>query len=151
MKVTKKQIDDFVNEKNFLFYGVSSIKGKFGNLVLKHLNDNGYNVFPIHPDLKQVIGIDCFSSPADLNQKMNNAIIILSPENTEIVVEELIKYGINKIWIQQRCESEKALKMCEENCIEVISGECILMFTAPITLIHNIHKWINRISGKLPA
>ena len=82
---------------------------------------------------------------------MKCAIIVLSPENTEIVVEELIKYGIRKIWIQQRCESERALKMCEENGVEVISGECILMFAAPVTLIHNIHKWINKITGKLPV
>ena len=25
MKATRKQIDDFVNERNFLFYGVSSL------------------------------------------------------------------------------------------------------------------------------
>ncbi|MEI7485225.1 MAG: CoA-binding protein [Ignavibacteriota bacterium] len=151
MKATRKQIDDFVNERNFLFYGVSSVKGKFGNLVLKHLNDNGYNVFPVHPDLKQVIGIDCNKTPADVNQKMNNAVILLSPENTEKVVGELIAYGIKKIWIQQRCESERALKMCEENNIEVISEECIMMFAGPLTIIHNIHKWINKVSGKLPA
>jgi uncharacterized protein len=151
MKATKKQIEDFVNEKNFLFYGVSEVKGKFGNLVLKHLNDNGYGVFPVHPELKQIIGIDCFKSPEDIINKVNCAIIILSPENTEIVISDLINYGIKKIWIQQRSESEKAIKMCNDNGIEVISGECIMMFTAPVTLIHNIHKWINKVTGKLPA
>lgn len=151
MQNSKKQIEDFVNEKNFLFYGVSSMKGKFGNLVLKHLNDNGYKAFPIHPELKQVIGVDCYKKPADINQKVNNAIIILSPENTEKVVNELIEYGIKKIWIQQRSESKNSLNMCEENNIEVISGECILMFAGPLTIIHNIHKWINKFTGKLPV
>ncbi len=151
MKINKKQIEDFVNEKNFLFYGVSPVKGKFGNLVLKHLNDNGYAVFPIHPELKQVIGIDCCKSPSDINQNLKCAIIILGPENTEIVVEELIKYGIKKIWIQQRSGSEKAVSMCTENGIEVISDECIMMFTEPLTIVHNIHKWINKLTGKLPV
>ena len=151
MKINKKQIEDFVNEKNFLFYGVSPVKGKFGNLVLKHLNDNGYAVFPIHPELKQVIGIDCCRSPSDINQNLKCAIIILGPENTEIVVEELIKYGIKKIWIQQRSGSEKAVSMCTENGIEVISDECIMMFTEPLTIVHNIHKWINKLTGKLPV
>lgn len=151
MKINKKQIENFVNEKNFLFYGVSPVKGKFGNLVLKHLNDNGYAVFPVHPDLKQVIGIDCYKSPSDINQHMKCAIIILGPENTEKVVDELIKYGINKIWIQQRSGSEKAITMCTENGIEVISDECIMMFTEPLTIVHNIHKWINKVTGKLPV
>ena len=151
MKARKKQIEEFISEKNFLFYGVSSFKGKFGNLVLKHLTENGYNVFPIHPELKQINGINCYKSPSDVNQQMNCAIIILKPENTEKVVDDLIKYGIKKIWIQQRSESEKAIKMCTENNIDVISGECILMFTEPITIIHNIHKWINKVTGKLPA
>ena len=151
MKASRKQIDDFVNEKNFLFYGISSVKGKFGNLVFKHLKDNGYNVIPIHPGIKQIMGIDCFRKPADVYQQMTSAIIILSPENTEKVVEELIDYGIKKLWIQQRSESEIALKMCDEKGIEVITGECIMMFTEPVTVVHNIHKWINKVIGKYPA
>ena len=151
MKITRKQIDDFVYEKNFLFYGVSSVKGKFGNLVLKHLNDNGYNVVPIHPEINQIKGIDCFKNPSDVKQQMKCAIVILSPENTEKVVGELIKYGINKIWIQQRSESEKAINMCIEGGVDVISGECIMMFIEPVTIIHNIHKFINKVTGKLPV
>jgi predicted CoA-binding protein len=151
MKASKQQIDEFVSEKSFLFYGISSVKGKFGNLVLKHLNDNGYKVIPIHPELKQINGIDCFVKPADVNQQMTSAIIILSPENTEKVVEELIDYGIKKLWIQQRSESDKAVKMCEEKGVEVITGECIMMFTEPITVVHNIHKWINKIIGRYPV
>jgi len=151
MKAGKQQIDDFVNEKCFLFYGISSVKGKFGNLVLKHLNDNGYKAIPVHPEIKQIYGIDCFVNPADVNQQMTSAIIILSPENTEKVVEELIEYGIRKIWIQQRSESEKAVHMCKEKGVEVITGECIMMFTEPLTVVHNIHKWINKAIGKYPV
>lgn len=151
MKASINQIDDFVKEKNFLFYGISSVKGKFGNLVLKHLNDNGYKVIPIHPELKQINGINCFVKPSDVNQQMTSAIIILSPENTEKVVEELIDYGIKKIWIQQRSESEKAVKMCKEKGVEVITGECIMMFTEPVTVVHNIHKWINKAIGRYPV
>jgi len=151
MKASINQIEDFIKEKSFLFYGISSSKGKFGNSVLKHLNDNGYDVVPIHPEIKQVLGIDCFSNPSDVNRQITSAIVILSPENTERVVRELIDNGIKKIWIQQRSESENAVNMCKENGIEVITGECILMYTEPVTVIHNIHKIINKVIGKYPA
>lgn len=151
MKATKKQIDNFISGKTFLFYGVSSVKGKFGNLVLKHLNDNGYKVFPVHPELEQVNGINCFKKPFDTSQQIDSAILILGPENTDKAADELIGYGIKNVWIQQRSGSENAINKLRANNIEVITDECILMFTEPVTVVHKIHKWINKVTGKLPA
>ena len=151
MKATRKQIEDFISEKRFLFYGASSVKGKFGNLVLKHLNDNGYKVYPVHPDLSQVNGIDCYKKSSDAGEGINCAILILGAENTEKVTEELISYGIKKIWMQQRSGSEKSINDFKDKGIEVITDECILMFTDPITIVHRIHKWVNKVTGKLPA
>jgi hypothetical protein len=41
--------------------------------------------------------------------------------------------------------------MCKEKGVEVITGECIMMFTEPLTVVHNIHKWINKAIGKYPV
>ncbi len=151
MKATKQTIEDFLNSKNFLFYGVSADRNKFGNSVFKHLQVNGYNVIPVHPELKQINGIDCMSNIKEIDDKPESAIIIMSPENTDKVITELIDFGIKKIWIQQRCESDNSLHLCANNNIEVITGECIMMFAKNINLVHRVHKWINKVTGKLPV
>jgi predicted CoA-binding protein len=52
--------------------------------------------------------------------------------------------------MQQGSESEKAINYCNENGIDVIHGECILMFAEPVESIHKFHKWLWKIFGKLP-
>ena len=151
MKASKQTIEKFLNSKRFLFYGVSADRNKFGNSVFKHLQVNGYNVIPVHPVLKQINGIDCVVNIKEIDDKPESAIIILSPENTDKVLEELIEFGIKSVWIQQRCESDNSIHLCNNNNIEVITGECIMMFAKNINLVHRVHKWINKVTGKLPV
>ena len=151
MKTTTEQVKNFLGKKNYIFYGVSSNKAKFSNTVLKHLVKNGSSVFPVHPEIKEVEGIRCYKNIGDIESKPDSAIIFLSPENTEKVLPGIVNAGIKNIWIQQRSESEKAIAYCEDNGINVIHGECILMFSEPVTFVHKVHRWINRIAGKLPS
>jgi uncharacterized protein len=150
-KTSIKEVKSFLNKRNYIFYGVSSNKAKFGNSVIKHLVKNGSSVFPVHPEIKELDGIKCYKSIEEIENKPDAAIILLSPENTGKVLQNIYDAGIKNVWIQQRSESEKAISFCRDKGINLIHGECILMFSEPVTFIHKIHKWINGIAGKLPA
>jgi len=151
MKTSLEQVRNFLNKKNYIFYGVSSNKAKFSNSVIKHLVKNGSSVFPIHPDIGELDGIKCYKSINELENKPDSAIIFLSPENTEKVLPDIVNAGIKNVWIQQRSESGKAIAYCAGNGINLIHGECILMFSEPVTFIHKFHRFINRVVGKLPS
>jgi predicted CoA-binding protein len=58
--------------------------------------------------------------------------------------------GIKKLWLQQGAESDEAIRICGEHGIDVLHGECILMFAEPTALIHRLHRWINGALRKLP-
>ena len=58
--------------------------------------------------------------------------------------------GIKKIWMQQGSESPKAIKFCKENGIELVEGECIMMFSEPVKSIHKFHRGLNKLFGKYP-
>ncbi len=45
--------------------------------------------------------------------------------------------------------SPEAVKYCEENGMDVIQNQCVIMFTEPIGLIHKLHKWIWKATGKI--
>ncbi|MCU0372307.1 MAG: CoA-binding protein [Ignavibacteria bacterium] len=151
MKNSMEEVRKFLDAKNYIFYGISSNKSKFSNSVVKHLVRSGSKVYPVHPEITDMEGIRCYKSIEDVENKPESAIIFLSPENTEKVLPDIVNSGIKNIWIQQRSESEKAISFCRENGINLIHGECILMFSEPVTFIHKVHRWINRVAGKLPA
>lgn len=151
MKVSKSSIDRFLDSKSFLFYGISNDRNKFGNSVFKHLLENSYNVIPVHTEIQQMYKADCIKDINNLQNKPEAAIIILSPNNTDKVLKELISYGIKRVWVQQRCESEESENLCSANDIECITGECIMMFARNIGIVHKVHKLINKITKRLPV
>ena len=61
---------------------------------------------------------------------------------TEKVIQDAIRSGISHIMIQQGAESEKAINLCKEKGIDIIAGECVLMFAEPTAFYHRIHRWI---------
>lgn len=151
MKNSMEEVRKFLDAKNYIFYGISSNKSKFSNTAVKHLASRGSKIYPVHPEITDIEGIKCYKSINEIERMPDSAIIFLSPENTEKVLPDINNAGIKNIWIQQRSESEKAVAFCKDNGINLIHGECILMFSEPVPFIHKIHKWINGIAGKLPA
>jgi uncharacterized protein len=151
MKNSMQAVRNFLDKKNYIFYGISPNKAKFSNAVVKHLVKNGSKVCPVHSEIAEIEGVKCYKNIGEIENTPDSAIIFLSPENTEKVLPDIFNAGIKNVWIQQRSESEKAISFCKDNGINLIHGECILMFSEPVPFIHKIHKWINGIAGKLPT
>lgn len=127
--------------RSFVLYGASSKKKKFGNYILAGLTKKNYKVFLMHRSANIIDGQKAFSSFAELPEKPEGAILVIPPGETERVIDDIIAAGIKNVWIQLGAGSEKALRYCLLNGINVISGECILMFLDHPGFPHNIHKW----------
>ena len=137
-----QQIEDFLKLRSFALFGASSQKKKFGNHILAGLTKKNYKVFLMHRRANFIDRHKAYSSFKELPEKPEGAILVIPPAETEHVINDIIAAGIKNIWFQQGAESEKAVRYCILNGINVISGECILMFLDHPGFPHNIHKWI---------
>ena len=148
--ITRAAVDEFLAQKNLAVVGVSRKGGKFGNTVFKEFKGKGYRVYPVNPQAETIDGEHCYANVRDLPQPMDGIVVVVPPAQTEIVVQDAAEAGIERIWIQQGAESEKALRFCEERGLKVIHGECILMFAEPAAFYHKLHRWVWGLFGKLP-
>jgi len=148
---SKTLVEDFLSEQKIAVVGISRSKNKFGNAIYRELKKKGYTLFPVNPNMDEFEGDKCFSSLSSVPEQVDALIINIPPKNTKAIVEEAKTIGIHKIWMQQGSESEKAIKFCNDNNIEVVTGECILMFAEPAAFFHRAHRWVNKITGRLPA
>jgi len=148
--VSKTAIDDFLGRESLALAGVSRSGKKFGNAVLKDLSGKGYEVLPIHPEAAEIGGVRCYRSLADLPVEVGGMVLVVPPLQTERLVREAGEVGIGSVWMQPGAESEAAIRFCEEQGIDVIHGECIMMFAQPKG-IHKAHRWLRGVLGKLPA
>ncbi len=146
----RELIDEFLSFRNVAVLGVSA-KGKgFGVAVYNHLKSAGYNVVGINKNGGVIGNEKLFKSLDESPIKVDAVITVIPPQETEKIVDDLIRNSISYIWMQQGSESKAAIDHCEKNGIKVIAGECIMMFAEPVKSIHSFHRWINKLVGKYP-
>lgn len=119
-------VESFFRSQSFAVVGATNRPDKFGYLVFKRLLKLGKPVYPIHPVLKEIDGIQAYPSLSSLPQVPEAVDIIVSPHITEKIVEECLQLGIKKVWMQPGAESSKAIEFCQKNGIMVIYNDCVL-------------------------
>jgi uncharacterized protein len=149
MAVSGKSIQQFVSGKTVALVGASGAGKKFGSYAYAELKKRGYRVLPIHPTAEAIQGDRCWRSLADLPEPVERLLVIVKPERAEAVVREAAAAGVRRVWLQQGAESPAALLAAEQLGLDVVHGQCILMFTEPLGF-HGIHRWIWKLIGKIP-
>ncbi|MBZ0201256.1 MAG: CoA-binding protein [Ignavibacteriaceae bacterium] len=148
---SKQLVDEFINSKRIAVVGASSNPKKFGALCFKYLKERNYEVIPVNPKSKRIGGDECYADITLIPQKPDAALIVTPKAETLNVVKQAYQAGVNLLWIQQQSDTKHALDFCRANKIMFISGECIMMFSEPVKSVHRFHRFINKITGKLPV
>lgn len=126
--MSQEQIKQFFASKAYGVVGASTHREKYGNKVLRCYLQHHKIVYPVNPNETQIENVDCVKTVADLPKEVNSISIITPPPITEKIVEQVIKKGIQNVWMQPGAESALAIKKCQENRINVIAGgPCILV------------------------
>ena len=126
--VSKEQIERFLASPAFGVVGASASRFKFGNKVLRCYLQNGYRAIPVNPTEQEIEGIPCVAAIKDLPPDVKSISMITPPAVTEQLVPLAIEKGIANIWMQPGAESPVAVKLCQENNVNVIAdGSCILV------------------------
>jgi uncharacterized protein len=139
---TRTSIDAFITEPAIAVVGASRSGRKFGNAACRTLRSKGYRVYPIHPTAITIDGEPCFRDLTSLPEPVTALLIVVPPAAAVNVMREAAAAGIRRVWLQQGAESPEALKTGAALGLDVIAGECILMFAAP-TGFHKAHAWIS--------
>ena len=126
--MNEELIKAFLDKKNvFAVVGASRDPRKYGYQVYKDLRSAGYKVYPVNPNAREILGDKCYSSLENLPVKPDVVDVVVPPKVTEHTVETCQKLEITRVWMQPGSESEKAIKFCEENGIDVVYGLCVMI------------------------
>ncbi len=148
---TSQSVREFIAGRRLALAGASRSGRKFGNTVLRELTRKGYQVVPVHPEAPSIDGIDCVPDLAAVAGRVDGLVAVVPPEATERLVEEAAAAGIPRIWMQQGAGSPAAVEACRRHGIDVVDGECILMFAEPVQSVHRVHRFVRRLLGRLPS
>jgi len=142
------EIEQFVADRTMAVVGVSSGGKGFGNFAYKELKKRGFRLLPVHPNARTIQGDACWPRLADLPEKVDRVLVVVQPERAEEVVRDAAAAGIRHVWFQQGADSSAALTLAESEGLNVVQGQCILMFAEPVGSFHQVHRWIWKLLGK---
>lgn len=126
MSFNPRQVRAFLSRQRFALAGVKRNGEGFGNKVLQHMLQKGYEVIPIHPQAEEIGGVRCYPSLIELPVAVEGLILVVPPDQAEVLVRQADIVGIRRIWMQPGVESEDLLAYCDERCLEVIHDACLL-------------------------
>ncbi len=143
------QIESFINSKKIAVVGYSQTGKKFGNMAGKELIARGYEVYPVHPNAREIDGLACYPNLESLEGKADSLLISVKPINVPGVLVEAAQAGLKNIWLQQGSWSKEVQLTANRLGLTVVSKRCILMYAPPVTSFHKFHRTIKSIFGGL--
>jgi uncharacterized protein len=113
--------------RNIAVVGMSDKEGKPGHFVPKYLIEHGYNVIPVNPTLKEVLGKISYPDIVSIPTKVDIIDIFRKSEDVPRVVEDALKKkGVKVLWMQEGIYNEDAEKVAKENGLEVLFNRCMM-------------------------
>ena len=150
LPVSRSVIDDFLAQRTLAVAGVSRSGRGFGNAACRELTAKGYSLRVVHPDAPWIGPWTCAPTVAEVAHEVGGLLLVTPPAATFRLSGEAIAAGIRRIWMQQGAECDEAVRLCLEHGIDVVHGQCILMFAEPAGFVHRGHRWVNGLFGRLP-
>jgi predicted CoA-binding protein len=146
----KKAIQEFMAAKTVAFAGVSRDKKKFSYQAYEKLVKNNPALIPVNPLLEEVNGTKCYKTLTEIPVNVDAVISMVPKAQTKEILEQALQKNIRNIWVQQSSDSPEALAFAEQNKMNVIFGQCILMYTEPVDSFHAFHRWVSKLFGNYP-
>ena len=112
--------------KNIALVGASKDLNKTSSIVMRHLQNYGFKIYPVNPSMKgeKILGENVFEKISDISSKID--IINVFRPSTEAVeiAKEAVSVKAKVLWLQLDIKNDEAKKIVEANDIIYIENKC---------------------------
>ncbi len=98
-------------------------RASFG--VAETLQSSGYRIFPVNPNLAEVLGEKCYARLEDIPEKIDIVDIFRRSEFVPEIVDAAIRIGARAIWMQEGVEDEPSAERARRAGLFVVMDRCI--------------------------
>ncbi len=105
--------------------GLSANPQRPSHFAAVYLQAKGYQLFPVHPREKEILGRRCYSSLRDVPRPVEVVDIFRAPEAVPAIVEEAVEAGAKVIWMQFGVIHNEAAARAREAGLEVVMDQCM--------------------------
>ncbi len=112
--------------KKIAIVGLSPKEERDSNKVAKYLMEKGYEIVPVNPGQKEILGKDCFKTLTDIPFKVDLVDLFLNPERVPAVVGQAIEIGAPVLWMQIGVIHNEAAQKARAAGLAVVMDRCMM-------------------------
>ena len=114
------------NYRKIAIVGISPKETRDSNRVARYLIKQGYEIIPVNPGQREILGIPCFKTLKDIPFRVDIADLFLNPTRVPAVVDQAIDIDVRAIWMQEGVIHNDAASKARTSGIQVIMNLCIM-------------------------
>ena len=106
--------------------GASSKQDRDSYKVMKFLQDFGYRIFPVNPNIHsaRILGQECYPDLLAIKEKIDMVNVFRAIEHIPGIAKEAIKIKAKIFWTQEGLYSEEAERIANSAGLKVIMNQC---------------------------
>lgn len=105
--------------------GLSANPERPSHRVATYLKENGYKVFPVNPNEKEILGEISYPDLASIPKRVDVVDIFRRAEDVPPIVQEAISIGAKVVWMQEGVVNEEAAATARQAGLKVVMDRCM--------------------------
>jgi uncharacterized protein len=114
------------NAKTIAVVGLASSPLRPSHGVSAYMQQHGYRIIPVNPNISESLGERSKKSLLDINDPIDIVNVFRRPEAVPDVVEQAIQIKAPVLWLQETVIHEEAAEKARKAGIFVVMDRCIL-------------------------
>ena len=107
--------------------GLSSRTQRAGYYVPAYLQRNGYRIFPVNPNLDEVLGERAYPDLLEVPEPVELALIFRRSEAVPPFVDQAIQIGAKAVWMQLGILNLPAAEKASQAGLKVVMDACMMV------------------------
>ena len=94
--------------------------------VMKFLQDFGYRIFPVNPNIHdaKILGHECYPDLSAIKERIDMVDVFRAKEHIHSILNDAIKIKAKVFWMQEGLYCEEAEKIGNKMGLKVIMNQC---------------------------
>ena len=112
--------------KNIALVGASKDLNKSSSIVMRHLQNYGFKIYPVNPSMKgeKILGENVFEKISDISSKIDIINVFRPSIEAVEIAKEAVSVKAKVLWLQLDIKNDEAKKIVEANDIIYIENKC---------------------------
>lgn len=123
MASTEQQI--LASSRVVAMVGLSANPERPSNGVARYLMGKGYQVIPVNPNEKEILGETCYPGLGSIPEPVDVVDVFRKSEDVLPIAAEAVRIGAKALWMQEGVKNRQAAALARQAGLKVVMDKCM--------------------------